>query len=192
MTEAALADETARPARSRRQQRIRSLSLFMATLCSCTAVLLAAAMLFYWLTTPAGGLLAAAGLGGVAMDEPGYGLRIAGFLISMLPLGALITGLIFARRCFDAFARGEVFSGETVGWLRAFSVAVITSAILKPIAGALLSLLLSWGAGAAHMSLVLSIGSDTLLALIFAGTVAVMAWVMSEAIAIADENAQFV
>lgn len=164
----------------------------MATLCSCTAALLAAAMLFYWLMTPAGSLLARAGLDGVGLSEPGYGLRTSGFLISMLPLGALIAGLVFARRCFDAFARGEVFSGETVGWLRAFAIAVVASAMLKPVAGAALSLLLSWGVRAAHMSLVLSIGSDTLLALIFAGTVAVMAWVMSEAIAIADENAQFV
>lgn len=38
----------------------------------------------------------------------------------------------------------------------------------------------------------LSFGSDSLLALLFAGWIAVMAWVMAEAMAIADENAQFI
>lgn len=35
-------------------------------------------------------------------------------------------------------------------------------------------------------------GSDSLLALLFAGWIAVMAWVMAEAMAIADKNAQFI
>lgn len=192
MANAVSADETIQPARSWRRARIRSLSRIMAALCTCTSAILAGAMLFSWLTTPGESLMAQAGIGGAALGEPGYGLRIIGFLISMLPLGALIVGLSCARRCFDAFASGEVFSGEAVGWFRRFSIAVVVSAIMKPVAGVALSLLLSWGVGTEHMSLVLNIGSDTLLALIFGGTVAVMTWVMSEAIAIADENAQFV
>jgi hypothetical protein len=64
--------------------------------------------------------------------------------------------------------------------------------LLKPVAGAALSILLSWQTYATGKTLVVNFGSDALLALLFAGLIAVIAWVMAEAMAIADENAQFV
>ena len=61
-----------------------------------------------------------------------------------------------------------------------------------PVGRAALSMLLSWRTYATGKSLVVNLGSDTLLALLFAGLIAVIAWVMAEATAIADENAQFI
>jgi Protein of unknown function (DUF2975) len=190
MTTATL-DTTGEPSRSKRMERIRFLSHVMAMLCAATSVLLAAAMLVYWVATPSETLLAALGLPRMTFADIGSMSRVFAFVISMIPLGVLIYGLMNARACFKAFAAGQIFSIHTVGKLRAFSLAVLASAFLKPLAGAALSVLLTWNASGPK-SLVLNVGSDTLLALIFAGTVAVIAWVMRDAIAIADENAQFV
>lgn len=169
-----------------RMTRIRSLARAMAVLCIVTAVLLVAGMMFYWLATPADDLLAQFGPG-----EASWTLRAGGLAISMVPLAALIWGLLGARTCFRAFAQGKVFSAKAVGGLMTLAISVVVSTILKPLSGAALSLLMSGAAGGGR-TLAISVGSETLLALVFAGTVAVVAWVMGEAIAIADENAQFV
>lgn len=178
-------------ARQSRIGRIRVLSRTMAVLCLATSVLLAAGMLFFWLATPAGALLAQFGPGGTSSGTMAWSMRVTGLAISMLPLAALICGLFGARKCFRAFADGRIFSAEAVGGLRTLAISVAVSAILKPLSGAALSVLLSGSAGGGR-TLALTFSSDTLLALIFAGTVAVIAWVMGEAITIADENAQFV
>ncbi|MGU3493868.1 DUF2975 domain-containing protein [Xanthobacteraceae bacterium A53D] len=176
--------------RTVRANRMRGLSRAMSHLCLLTAVLLTVGMGGYWAATPAATLLAQAGLAPSA-GHLSLPLRIGGFLISMVPLGALVFGLLRARLCFRLLARGEAFSLGTINGLRTFAIAIAVSAALKPLAGAALSLLLS-GAGGGQRTLALHVGSDTLLALIFAGTVATMAWVMAEAAAIADENRQFV
>jgi hypothetical protein len=176
--------------RAKRIGRIRTLARLMSVLCMATATLLAIGMLAYWSAMPAGTLSAQAGVPVAAAGELNLAMRLAGFAICMIPLGALIYGLFGARRCFRAFASGRIFSPETIGGLKTLSLAIVVSTVLKPLAGAALSVLLSGGPGG--RTLALNIGSDTLLALIFAGTVAVIAWVMAEAIEIADENAQFV
>ncbi|MFT7759296.1 UNVERIFIED_CONTAM: hypothetical protein ODX46_25225, partial [Salmonella enterica subsp. enterica serovar Enteritidis] len=76
--------------------------------------------------------------------------------------------------------------------LRAFAMAVFVSTLLQPFAYAALSLILSWTNPAGQRALSIGISSDMWLGLLFAGTIIVIAWVMREAIAIADENAQYV
>ncbi|MBB6254135.1 DUF2975 domain-containing protein [Nitrospirillum iridis] len=178
--------------RERRMGRIRRFSRLMGAGCLVTSGLLAAAMLFYWAMTPTHTLFGQAGIQIAPVMELDFSARALAFGISMVPLGALIYGLLNARRCFDAFAAGQIFSSEPIGRLKAFSIAVAASAILKPFTGAALSLFLSFNNSGEVRTVALSIGSDTLIALIFAGTVAVIAWVMTEALDIADENKQFV
>lgn len=187
-----LIDTTAENVREKRMNRIRRLCRLMALGCLVTSVLLAAAMLLYWATTPTLMLFSHAGLPRTPATEIDHSIRALAFGISMVPLGALIYGLLSARRCFDAFAAGHIFLSETIGRLKAFALAVAASALLKPLAGIALSVVLSWNGAAGAKTLVLNVGSDTLVALIFAGTVAVLAWVMTEAIEISDENRQFV
>jgi hypothetical protein len=76
--------------------------------------------------------------------------------------------------------------------LRGFAFGVGASALLKPLAGAALSLLLSSLSPARTHSLVLNIGSDSLLSLLFAAMVAIIARVLVEAANGAAENEQFV
>lgn len=175
-----------------RSRRARKLSSGMAVLCAVIAPLLVFAMAFYWFATPSSVVLANAGLDAGAMREIGYGTRSLACAVSMLPLLVLAWGLMEARRCLLAFAAGRFFSIEAVNGLWRFSLALLVSALLKPVAGAALSVILSWNNGPGARTLTLSFSSDTLLALVIAGTIAVISWVLSEAVAIAAENAQFV
>lgn len=185
-------DMTSGHDRERRCDRIRHLSRLMAAGCLGTSFMLVTAMLLYWMTTPTRTLFSQAGLANAPVGEIGLAVRALAFGISMVPLAALVYGLLRARRCFTAFAAGVIFAREPINGLRDFSVGVAASAVLKPLAGAALSVLLSLHDPAGTRALVLNIGSDTLIALIFAGTVAAVAWVMAEAMEIADENKQFV
>ncbi|MGX5669023.1 DUF2975 domain-containing protein [Rhizobium daejeonense] len=178
--------------RRQRMRRIRSLSRVMAAGCLVASGLLTASMALYWTTTPTRILLSQVGIANGQAAEIDFPVRALAFVISMIPLGALAYGLLNARRCFKAFSVGNIFSREPTRHLRAFAVAVAVSALLKPFAGAALSVLLSASSSAGAKTLVLNIGSDTLIALIFSGTVAVIAWVMTEASDVSDENKQFV
>jgi hypothetical protein len=118
--------------------------------------------------------------------------RFLGFALAMLPLSALVWGLLRARRCFSTFAEGQFFSMSAIGALRDFALAVFASALLKPISGGALSVLLSWSNPAGSRALQIGVDSDTLLAMLFAGMLAVIASVLTEAVAIVEENGQFV
>jgi hypothetical protein len=178
--------------RSGRAERVRALSRAMAVLCVVTSLVLVAGMLLYWCLAPSSALLAGAQLPVTSAREIGFGVRSLCFIIAMVPLGVLVFGLMSARRSFNAFAAGRFFCVDAVGGLQRFSLAILAETLLKPFAGAALSLLLSAGDPSGTKTLAFSVGSDTLLALVFAGTIAAIAWVMTQAIAIADENAQFV
>ncbi|NPU11090.1 DUF2975 domain-containing protein [Bradyrhizobium sp. 83002] len=179
-------------ARHRRSHRIRRLSQLMAAGCLVTSGLLATAMVLYWALTPTPTLFSHAGIPNAPATEISLSTRAFAFGIAMVPLGTLIWGLLSGRRCFNAFAAGRIFSRDSIQQLKAFATAVAASALLKPLAGAALSVVLSLPQPTGSKTLALSMGSDTLIALIFAGTVAVIAWVMTEALEIADENKQFV
>lgn len=187
-----ISGEAARPDRATRMSRIRRLSRWMALGCLAASVLLASAMLLYWVATPAHLVFALAGLPDATAADLGLPARLLAFAISMVPLGVLIYGFLNARRCFLAFAAGQIFASGPIGRLCRFALAMAISALLKPFAGAALSVVLSMIATPGSKSLILNFGSDTLIALIFAGTVAVIAWAMAEATEIADENQQFV
>lgn len=175
-----------------RAERIRRLSKIMSGLYLATSVILTAGTLYYWFATPPADILTAAKLPVTGVENLGFPTRFLAFLVSMLPLAALICGLRQAQRCFNGFAKQQFFTAETVGSLRAFAMAVFVSTLLQPFAYAVLSLILSWTNPAGLRTLSIGISSDMWLGLLFAGTIIVIAWVMREAIAIADENAQFV
>lgn len=149
-------------------------------------------MISYWASTPAVTVLGHAKLAMPVSGEVGLAVRALGFAISMVPIGALIYGLVSARRCFRAFADGRIFSLDAVLGLRTFSICVGLAALVKPITSAALSLLLSATNGLGGRAFAFEIGSDTIVSLIFAGTATVITWVLAEATIIADENAQFV
>jgi hypothetical protein len=173
-------------------QRIQLLSTILGYLCAGISIVLAVGLVVYWIVSADETIHLDARLPGIAVHPIGWDVRLVSLAISALPLACLILGLLRARQCFAAFAQGRFFAIENIHRLRDFAVAVFASTLLKPLAGAALSILLSWRTYATGKTLVVNFGSDSLLALLFAGLIAVIAWVMAEATAIADENAQFI
>ncbi|WP_342708183.1 DUF2975 domain-containing protein [Bradyrhizobium sp. B124] len=189
---ASLSSELSPSARPARLERIRAVSRVLAYACTGISFVLAVGLLAYWLASPDEAILRDAGLTGIAFHPIGWLVRLMGLVVSALPLACLIWGLSRVRRAFTSFAAGRFFTAANVAGLRDLAIAMLVSTLLKPVIGALLSILLSWQTYAQGKSVVIVLGSDTLLALLFAGLVAVTAWVMAEANAIADEHAQFV
>jgi len=187
-----LSSELSRSTRPARLARISAISRLLAYACTGISFVLAVGLLAYWLASPDEAILRDAGLTGIAFHPIGWLVRLMALMVSALPLAGLIWGLSRVRRCFNSFAAGRFFTADNVAGLRDLAIAMLASTLLKPLVGALLSILLSWQTYAVGKSVVIAFGSDTLLALLFAGLVAVTAWVMAEANAIADEHAQFV
>jgi hypothetical protein len=187
-----LSSEPSQFARPARLARISAISRLLAYACTGISFLLAVGLLAYWLASPDEAILRDAGLTGFAFHPIGWLVRLMALAVSALPVAGLIWGLSRVRRCFNSFAAGRFFTADNVAGLRDLAIAMLVSTLLKPLIGALLSILLSWQTYAQGQSIVIALGSDTLLALLFAGLVAVTAWVMAEANAIADEHAQFV
>lgn len=177
---------------AQRRERIRRLGRWMARICLISSLLLVTGMLAYWVLTPSADLFSEAGLPPERAGTIGLGIRFFGFILSMIPLAVLVYGLDNARHCFAGFAEGRFFSLEAAGQLRRFAIAVAVSSLLQPIAEAALSLLLSINGLSGPRTVRLEIGSETLVMMIFAGTVALIAWLMAEAAAMAEEHEQFV
>lgn len=175
-----------------RRHRIRSLSRAMALACRGLAVVLPLLLAVYWFVTSPADLAAGAQVPAIAVGDGDVPLRLSAFVLSLLPMAGLVYGLWQAADCFTGFAEGALFARPTTLALRNFAFGMGVWALLTPISGVALSVLLSWGAPAGQRQLVLSIGSNELLVLLFAAMVAIIGWVLAEASVLADENAQFI
>jgi hypothetical protein len=192
MTDSATAVPTSDPNRQARLNRVRFFSLTLARGCILLAALLTVGLLFYWFSASTASIAADAQIPQQWLTDLDMGRRAVGFAISFVPLACLILALMSARRCFGAFAAGNFFGQDAVKGLRNFALGLLASALLKPFSAAALSVLLSSDAPAGQHRLTLGFGSDTILALLAAGIVAIIAWVLAEASALAEENAQFI
>ncbi|MCD7059066.1 DUF2975 domain-containing protein [Pelagibacterium xiamenense] len=156
------------------------------------AIVLPVGMALFWFTLDRSGLANLLHIPAGAPRPVGLLERGAGFGLSMIPLGILVFGLIRLRACLAAFLSGAIFSSAASGGLRDFAIAIGASALIKPFIGALLSLVLSWSAPPGQRMIAFYVSSDTILFVLFAGTISAMAWAMQQAALLAEENAQFV
>ena len=175
---------------------VQRLNSAFAWACALLAVAMPLAVLYQLVTTPTEGLLLRAGVNlpavQLAMLDVELWQRTAAVLLGMLPVCCASYGLVCAMRCFSGFSQAEYFSLRTVRYLRGFAAGVFASVVAGFIASMLISVLLTAGAPAGQKSLALGLGSNELITLLFAGMVWQIAAVMAKAVALAEENAQFV
>jgi Protein of unknown function (DUF2975) len=117
-------------------------------------------------------------------------LLLAG-VVGMAPVALMSYAMTIAYRCFSGFARGEYFTRTAVRHLRGFARAMFGAAVACLIVPPLVGLIITVG-GPGQASLVVSLGSQHLVLLVFAAVVWQMASIMAKAVALAEENAQFV
>lgn len=169
----------------------------LAWACLALAIVLPLATFYgLWAASPET-LLAQAGV----QSPPGAGAqalfvapwqRVLAVLIALLPVAGVAYGLVRASQCFAGFVRGAVFSLGAVQHLRGLAGGLLVAGLAGLLAPTLLGLLLTWGAPAGQHAVAVSLGSQQLLMLLFAGIVWQIAHVMASAREIADDNAQIV
>jgi hypothetical protein len=135
-------------------------------------------------------VLAKLGQAGAALPVTPAGQLLAG-LITAVPLAVLLYGLWAVRRLFQEFARGRIFTVHAARCLQTFAVTVLAQALLSPLAGAGVSLALTF-AQPGRRSVMLGLSTNDYLALIIGGVLLAVATVMREAARLAEENAGFV
>lgn len=141
------------------------------------AVLLPALAIGYWLSDGAA----------LAQGPVSRTVAIATALLQFLPLS---WGLLRLRVCLARFSAGRPFDADGIAGLRDFALGTVLCALARPLAGTLLLLSLSWERG--QKQITIEVSSDVMILALFGGVVAVLAWAMQKAAALAEENSQFV
>lgn len=118
--------------------------------------------------------------------------RAAIAVVALLPVALIVYALTCAWRCFRSFARGEYLSLAVVRNLRGFAAGMFWSTVAALLTTPVLTFLVTLGAGPAGHRVSVSFSSTQALTLLFAGIVWQVAAVMTRAVALAEENAQFV
>lgn len=119
-------------------------------------------------------------------------VQMLGLLITAVPLAILAYGLLEVRRIFCDFADGELITPALAPRLERFGAAVTLQALLNPVAGALLSVLLTLGNPPGQRMLALSLPSHDVVSVLVGLLIIAIGSVMREAARIAEEHASFV
>lgn len=118
--------------------------------------------------------------------------RLLAFAVGMLQGTIALFAVWRLRQLFGLYADGRIFTAGTARCLRHFAAAVIAFAIAKPITSALLSVVLTMNNPPGQRQLAISFGSSELTTLFIGGIFLIIAWIMDEAQALADDQAQIV
>lgn len=180
------------PARDANQDSFKALRRLAATMCFVVAIggaLAELALAWVWLSP---GIVTAyvaphAGLAGAAVSTDGT-TRLLGFLTCMIPLSVLFYALHQAYELFDSYRLGTVFPDDAPVRLRRIGLCMMALAVLRPLTGALLSVILTASAPAGQQMLVIGISIDDYMIALFGGLILAIAHVMTEAARVAADN----
>ena len=174
-------------------QRIRRISRWMVLACWALLITLPLALVAYWAMASEAMLAGHANLPAQAVAAPlALWQRVAGGVVMGVPLTLLLVGVWQARRCFTLFASGQVFTRQTTELLRRFAGWVAWAALAALLSGSACSVLLTLNNPPGQRHLSISIGSDHVFTLFFAGLVWLMAAVMAQGQSLVEENEGFV
>jgi hypothetical protein len=174
-------------------RRVRRIGAAMVWACRGLTLVMPLAWLAFWFWAGPESLAAQAHLSASSLMVPlQTWQRVASALVMALPLGLLLMGIGQARRCFGLFAQGEVFSSQTTSLLRRFAGWVAAAALAAILASTMVSVLLTVTHPPGMRQLAIGVGSNHVFTLFFAATVWLMAAVIGEGQALAEENRGFV
>lgn len=114
--------------------------------------------------------------------------RILGFLASMIPLSVLFYALHQAYALFDNYRLGQVFPEDAPRRLRRIGMCMLALAVLRPVTGAMLSMILTAGNPPGQYMLVIGLSIEDYMIALFGGLILAIAHVMTEAARLAADN----
>lgn len=115
-------------------------------------------------------------------------LQLAGFMVCLLPLSALLYGLAHIRKLFSFYKEGVIFSFEHVRFFKKTAKALVVWVFLSMMYESAKSVLFSLGNPPGSRIINVSFGTAEITSLLVGGIVFVIAWVMDEGRALSDEN----
>jgi hypothetical protein len=118
--------------------------------------------------------------------------RIFGFLVQTIPLAIALVVLFWLYRLFAGYRRGEVFTLDSIGRFRGMARMLLLFTIVNPLAGAVVSIIVTAGQPRSQQILVIGFGVPEIAALLTGGALAAIGWVMVEAKRLAEDSSQFV
>lgn len=175
-------------------RKLNTVSTVLAWICTVLALVLPLAVLagvaswIFGYASPPGGPLPQA----LFSSQTSTGLQMIAGLLLLLPVAATSYSLWRARSCFQRFGRGEYFAPATVSGLRGFAAGMAAAQLLGILVQPTVGLLMMWAGPRIKGAVTLDLNAQHLLFFLFAGMVWVIAEVMTRAVTLAEENAQFV
>jgi len=174
------------------KQRLRGTTSFVRVLILLGGGALLASMTWTWIS-PERAIGELSKIGGSShIDRITLEAQVLGALWTLLPLGIVLLGLRRLWQLFSEFREGRVFSARALASLRGFARCLVASAVVAPIYGAVLSVILTWVNGPGRRELSLQISSDDYTLLLLGVVLLAMSSVMTEAARVAEDNAGFV
>ncbi|MBC7993625.1 MAG: DUF2975 domain-containing protein [Rhizobacter sp.] len=114
-------------------------------------------------------------------------------VLALLPLVAMaLFGLQQLWKLFGGYAHGQVFTEIAAMRLRRLGILMMLVCLVKPLTGAVMSIILSWHNPPGQRTLTLGLSSDDYVSLLSGAVLLAIALVMREAARLAQENAEFV
>ena len=114
------------------------------------------------------------------------------WILVAIPLVVVCYGLFRLYALFQLFASKTYFTPLAVRHLLAFSLALFAAVVVGMLSNTALSLVVTWSNPEGLRAFNVSFGSHELLLLLFAAVFTVIAWIFSEAILLAEENAEII
>ncbi|MFH2044194.1 MAG: DUF2975 domain-containing protein [Pseudomonadota bacterium] len=115
-------------------------------------------------------------------------LQLVGFMTSLLPLSALIYGLVNIRKLFSFYKEGIIFSFEHVSFFKKTANALVLWVFSSMIYESAKSVLFSVGNPPGSRVIDVNFGTAEITPLLVGGIVFVIAWVMDEGRVLSEEN----
>ncbi len=115
--------------------------------------------------------------------------RFFAFLAELIPLAAMLLGLVKLRSLFGCYENGQIFTEQTVKCFRGLGRILIVWVLCNICKTTLLSLILSLPNPPGKRMITVAIGSPEFSSLFIGGVILVITWVMDEARIIKEDQA---
>lgn len=172
--------------------RLQRMSRWMRALIAAGAVALVAAIGWIWFGDPSLIERRMRELAGMPVLDLPTAVRPGLMLLSALGVALCLFILAQAWQLFGAYGRGQVFGPAAIVPVRRIAWALLAAAALRPLSDTLGILLLTWHNPPGQRRLVLGVSWEDYLCLLFGGLLIAMAWAMTEASRLEQDNAGFV
>ena len=174
-------------------KRIQRLSLVMQWLCWLAIVVAPTLVIGIWVNfQDLASLIIDPGTINYQAEHIGPINLLLGCAISMIPTGILIYGLFRLKALFLLYQQAKFYTEANIKHLRAFATALFAKALITPITGALISVVITMNNPPGQRSLSIGFGSNEIAAGFIAAVFMIIASIMIEGRKIAEENAEIV